>query len=732
MARLLRSYGVHYLGKPTVVRVPSVEQQQQTIRVQLAVQHRVRRQQNIVGDNVRSWPVARYDDFGGSTTQAALTQTWQWLRPPAVVYATIPNRRQQTLLTENVTVSDRLSRLRRPTVKKLQPPQPAGLAPPPLRVSLAEKVQRNRPRPTTAWLVRPPLIADETVVVDQNILTALVDTRPRPTTHKLFPPAVVTPAAVVVYEGPPPVFVRIRPRRTRYVLEPPTTLQVFFGPRSVLTRIRPRPTTDRLRPPTVVRVPAVEQQQQTIRVRLVRGRAGKTMFRLRPPVVVRVPSVEQEQQTIRVNLVRGRAGKTATHVFPPTVLRVPSVEQQLRTLRIALVRGRAGKTEWRLYPPTVVAGVTYPGSRVVLTKIRPRPTEKVLRPPVVVRVPSVEQEQQTIRVAFVQTRPRPTEKTLRPPAVIRVPSVEQEQQTIRSSLVQTRPRPTTTDLQPPAVIIDRPPVDVTAQVALVRIRPRPTTTVLGPPIFYKATSQIRKQLVRTRPRPTVRSLKPPTQLRTFATGKPSLTRTRPRHTIWQLRPPTVVRVPSVEQEQRDKRIALVRTRPRPTHTELRPPRVLAAFRDNKLRVVLAPARRPKTRNVRPTVLYKPPVVTTLRSWVTRTRPRPTVKRIYPPTVVFETVFVNYPMRIWTIAVEARDRFIDRTKSLLKPPGPIRVPGNTCLDDFPAVISCLDDEAAVVSCLDDEAATVSCIDDEAATVVCLDDQSAVIATLEEEN
>ena len=46
MARILRSQGIYYLGKPQAVLVPSVQQQQQTIRTQLAVQARVNRQRN--------------------------------------------------------------------------------------------------------------------------------------------------------------------------------------------------------------------------------------------------------------------------------------------------------------------------------------------------------------------------------------------------------------------------------------------------------------------------------------------------------------------------------------------------------------------------------------------------------------------------------------------------------------------------------------------------------------
>lgn len=619
-----------------------------------------------------------------------------------------------------------------------------------------------RPRPTTT-LLSPPIVVRTPSVEqrEQTIAVTLVRTRPRRTASDL--PLVVFATQSPVETVPFVALVRARPRPTSKRLAPPTALQVFQAGRPTLARIRPRRTVAALHPPTVVRVPSVEAREQTISVSLVRTRPRHTISAVRqptalqifaagkpslvqtrprptrhtvvPPSVVRVPSVEQQENTIRVALVRSRPRATTRALFEPTVLqaffgptvaltrvrprhtmtalyeptvvRVPSVEQQEDTIRVTLVRARPRPTVKALFQPTALQ--TFPAGKPALVRARPRPTAKLLAPPTtlatfagpltklvrvrprptdyrisaptVLRVPSVEQAEQTIRAALDRTRPRPTIHVLGKPTVVRVPSVEQREQTITTKLVTTRPRPTTKKLAPPTKIIVNPPVVTTILVRTVAVRTRieqrrhvvghflrPPTAVIPLPTLRAQTITVKT--VRTRPRPTARRLYKPTVLQTFPAAVTPLVRARPRPTRYFLGEPTVVRVPAVEQALRTIRVTLVetrprpkaailrppvrydatstisattvRTRPRPTTSFLSPPTTLAEFFgpvevEVAVKIPVEQPRRPLRYRLSPPI-FRAPTETRIRVSLVHTRPRPTVKRLRPPTVLatFET------------------------------------------------------------------------------------------------
>lgn len=564
-----------------------------------------------------------------------------------------------------------------------------------------------RPRRVVHALTQPTVVRVPSVEqLEQTVRVSLVRTRPRDTRTLLFPPV-----SLQTFSGPEVKLTQIRPRATRKFLAPPTVIRVPSVEqqedtvRVCLVRTRPRPTRKFVVPPTVIRVPSVEQSEQTVRITLVRARPRPTTkalfepttlteffgpieheitvriplenkrrgthYRLAPPTVVRVPSIEQQEQTIRVTLIRARprptvktlsrpttlqtfAGpfvaliktkprSTTTLLLPPTVIRVPSVEQAEDTIRVTLVRTRPRSTVRLLGEPTTLQ--TFPGPHVSITATRPRKTSYRIELPTVIRIPSVEQQEQTIRISLVRTRPRRTIWFLRAPTVSRVPSVEQIEQTIKTALHVTRPRPTIRRLSPPTVVITNPPVDTTVNVTLSgrtqieaqrrvsRYKLNPPTAVIPLPTLRVQTIQVNltklaRRFVRSKlARPTVISVT------TFAASKTPLVKTRPRGTVTRLLSPQVVRVPTVEQALRTIHVALIKTHPRQTTRLVGQPTVLRIFQAAK--VTLAQIKPRPTRRFlsAPTVIARQPVETQISTVLTRARPRPTVRHLGAPTVV---------------------------------------------------------------------------------------------------
>jgi hypothetical protein len=640
--RLGRSYSDYFLRRPVVVFAPAPPtQQQQTITTLYRVPVGGRR------DYPRRFPLQGWDGTlqlhsGGATefdqNSPGATSPLLGVRPPKLV-ARVPALRVQTIEVELAVFARRLTEQRRFPLQGWE----GWLT----RVSsLSDGGTQTMPLRQPLLGVRPPTVVSPLPTQrQQTIVTKLVAVRDRPRHTLGTSLAAPTVLSKGVFTGPTVTTVRTRPRPTVRFLTPPTTLQVFAGPTVTTTRARPRPTTKFLLPPTVIRVPSVEQREQTVAVTLVRARPRHTLgTRLAAPTVVRVPSVEQREQTISVALVRTRPRPTTRFLLAPTVLQV------FAGATVTVTRTRPRPTTRRLAPPTVVAAATFFGPAVTVVRTRPRPTTRFLAKPTVVRVPSVEQREQTLGVTTVRTRPRHTLGTkLNPPTVLQVfsgPSV---------TVTRTRPRPTTRRLAPPTVVA--------------------SATFFGPSVF----------IVRTRPRPTTRRLAPPTvlivpsveQQRRTLTAR--LVQTRPRHTLGtRLTPPTVIRVPSVELREQTVTVTIVRARPRHTvGTRLQPPTVLQVFagpveaeiairipledrrrtphsrlqpptvvrvpaveqREQTVQTHLARIRPPKTQGTRlapPTVIRVPSVEQaedTIRVTVVRTRPRPTVRLLAPPTVL---------------------------------------------------------------------------------------------------
>jgi hypothetical protein len=227
-----------------------------------------------------------------------------------------------------------------------------------------------------------------------------------------------------------------------------------------LARIRPRPTRRTLGPLIFYPQTSSISVTRAFRTRLEAQRRAPRSFLAEPAVVAKAAFYGPF-----VWLTHTRPRPTVKTLGEPQVVRVPSVEQKLRTLAISLVRTRPRPTIHVLGEPTVVS--TPPVETVVavtLTHARPKPTSKTLGEPQTLRVfagPSVH---------TVATRPRPTSRFLRIPTKVRVPSVEQAEQTIRVTLARIRPRPTSKVLGEPTVL----QVFFGPLVRLVRIRPRPT------------------------------------------------------------------------------------------------------------------------------------------------------------------------------------------------------------------------------------------------------------------
>lgn len=727
----------HVLTPPTVVRIPSVEQLEQTIRVSL-VRTRPRGTRSLLT------PPVVLQTFAGPRVALVRTRprpTRTLLIPPAAVgvfgqiYYAFPPR---------------LARTRpRGTRSFLTPPTA-------LQTFQAARTPfvRTRPRPTTRLLAPPPTLEPESVqIAERQIRVALVRTRPRHTVGTRL----ALPTALQVFTGPTVAVTKTRPRATRRFLTPPTVLQTFAGPTVKLVQTRPRHPISRLQAPTAV-IPAGQVYYGPF-VKTAKTRPRKTISALSPPTTLQVFRGPVETEVaVRIPVEDRRRG-THSRLSPPTVIDTVLVRYE----RVALVRTKPRPTTRFIGEPTVLQ--TFAGPVVKVVQTRPRPTTAFLLPPTVIRVPSVEQLEQTIRVSLVRVRPRPTTKTfIRPvtypatsritvalvstrprrthsilstptvlqtfaaakaqlvrprarptakklglPTVVRVPSVEQREQTIAVRLVRTRPRSTARFIVPPLVKTFPPVVTVltvalagrtradavrrnphpryagpvviaplptlrqqTIQVALTRTEPRHVLSALRIATVAQTASPvestIRTHLSRIRPRSVsaavaspVLILGSPSQL--AQTVQTTLTHTRPRPTFRRVSPPTVVRIPSVDQRLRTITTALVRTRPRPTTKFVAEPTVLRVFAGPSVALTHTRPRHTVIRLAPPTAITKP-TFTGPTVVVTRTRPRSTAAAIFPPTVL--NVFSGPQTHL----IRTRPR---PTIKALRPPTIVRVP-----------------------------------------------------------
>lgn len=359
-----------------------------------------------------------------------------------------------------------------------------------------------------------------------------------------------------------------------------------------------------------------------------------------PQLLLLIPT--QQQQTLAVTAIAVQRARSFTRYLshsslqpPAVVLPTPLPPNRQALIATALV---AVKTRTSLvlrgphprYAGPVVVGAPYPVvtqlTKFVQTRASSyrRRTRSFLSPPVSLGVaaPPLAPPIKIIKTVPVEDI-RNTAVRRRPIYFLKSGVVEASLQPpdhrleITVALARTRPRPTTKFLRPPAVL----QVFAGPQVSLARIRPRPTTKTLFPPMIVRVESvDLREQTISV-----------------------TLTHTRPRHTLGtRLAPPVVLQVFS------GPAVTFVRARPRPTIHVLHPGVVEPALQppDRRLTIQvddldMAVARAARPRHTLGTKLSPPAVVTTAAVFIAspvsvtlvKTRPRPTTRRLSPPTIV---------------------------------------------------------------------------------------------------
>lgn len=531
----------------------------------------------------------------------------------------------------------------RPTTRELLPPAVVEpyLRAPDRRLEIPTPSVRTRPRPTTHRL-SPPTVLQFFAAPK----TPLIQTRPRKTRWFLAPPATLEPESIQLAERQIRVqLVRTRPRATSRFLRAPTVLQTFGGPQVALAKIKPRPTIAALFPPAVV-----AQAGQTF------DAPSTPLVRIRPArTISRLTSISYPQTSrISATLVRTRPRHTIARLAAPATLEPESIQLAERAIRVVTTRIRPRPTTTALAAPTTLQ--TFAGPVAHLVHTRPRRTLGLLAAPAAIRIPAVEQREQTITVALARIRPRKTHAFSIIPATLEPEFVQLAERAIGVHLVRTRPRPIRTELAPPAVI-RVPSVEQQQQTiatTLARIRPPRTIVRLAPPTtlqeFFgpvETEVAVRTLLEQRRHAPHTR-LFPPTVLQTFAGPRVSLARIRPPKTRAVIFPPSEIRIPAVEQREQTIRAVLVQTRPRPTSTALYPPTTLQTFSGPRtLLTRILP--RPTTRRIfPPTILLVPSVEAQLRTIqvaLVQTRPPATRTALRPPTVI-----ISNPPVVTTITV----------------------------------------------------------------------------------
>lgn len=591
----------------------------------------------------------------------------------------------------------------------------------------------------------------------------------------------------------------LAPRVVRARLAPPTATQVFSGPRVALTRFVRRPVHSRLAAPQFY--PATSEIQATLAGRTrVEAQRRRPRWFLLPPTVLRVPQVEQQENTIKVVLAPKARRRTLSRLSPPTALQVFDGPQ------VVLARSPRRRTSSHLGAPTALQ--IFGGPTVIRTRtVRPRAHSKLGEPTVLV-IPSVEQAEETVRVVLAG-RTRAEADRRAPHSKLSGPFFYASTSTIRTVLAErtrleatrrasrsrlappqfypatstisvtlagrTRAslvcRPARSELAPPSVFSPADPT-LRQQTILVLLAGRTRVELgrraahfrLAPPVILPATSVIRVTLARVPSRRLLHSkLAGPVVAATESARRITVQvavtdrlRRKPTHAL--LTPPAALQTFSGPETVVSVRRTLdVR---RVTHGLLRPPTVTgAAFVANPVSISLAPARRPLVRSkLAPPVFYA--ATSTIRTVLTRIivpptrsqvrppqvvavqfvappvnvtlaaarRPHP-VYRLTPPTVVAPRAAIQPPVYVKRVAVTHRSSFQRRgPHSHLRPFGPTHRNGVACLIDLPAALACLANIPATLACLLNDGAANACLTNDAATTACLYDRQAFTATL----
>lgn len=481
----------------------------------------------------------------------------------------------------------------------------------------------------------PSILQQQTVVVKLPP-RARIDLGRRGT-HARLPAVVFQPLAF--FASPVRItLARIRPRKADSFLTKPTTLQTFTGPQVHLVRTRPPRTHAEVTPPAVVRVPSVEQREQTIQVTLAGGLRANLARRasrveLRAPAVLQTfagPQVELVALRARSERIRRQPDSRLPQIVYPVVAGVfygPFVHFAVPIAR----RRTAGKVG----APQVVFARTdvYYGPLVHLAPSRRPKARSELSPPAVVTTATPAFYGPQVHV--VRARPLKVRNVLGEPTVLQVfpgPQVHLAR--------PTRPR-TRSELQPPFFY----PQTSTVQIHPVRIRPRKATSFLAKPTALQTFVGPQVHIIPAR-RPKVRSeLQPPAVVAVVSVAfygpQAELVAARARVDRIRRQPdsrlfrPAVVE-PSLRQPDRRLTVNTTLARIRPPHVrgELTPPTVLQTFVGPQTH--LAPARRPRTYSklaglvVAASVSARRIITVSVAPYV---RPRRVLSELHPPTAV---------------------------------------------------------------------------------------------------
>jgi hypothetical protein len=383
------------------------------------------------------------------------------LQPPAVIGAGRVNPGLRVKLTFG----------RRGVAKsQLQPPAPFVVVAVQVYSGPATPLARIRPRRTQTRL-QPPAVIRPDVAFDGPGVLLTRSSRGRPKSF-LRKPVVVTPV-VVVYFGPSTTLTYSRRGRPKSILRPPRVVAAapvraeVLPPWLTYSR-RGRPTYF-LSPPTRV-FPFFARKTE---ISLAPQRRGA------PHSFLRGPQALRGRGLLQVHLTYSRRGQ------PKSILRGPRVVRlavEIYGPETWLTYSRRGRPQYRLEPPAVVGKAPFRGIKTWLTRIKPRPTVALLKLPTVVRVPTAGLLQvhltysrrgrpvyfttpftpgkapfRPIQVHLTRITPRPTVSLIKPPAVVGAgiaffgPSV---------TLVRITPPPVHYDLKLTLVAFRRPAGDV--------------------------------------------------------------------------------------------------------------------------------------------------------------------------------------------------------------------------------------------------------------------------------
>ena len=343
------------------------------------------------------------------------------LRPPVVVFEAVELHGPQTTLAR-ITPPLAQSRLRPPTVVDVAVEALFG---PDVHLTYS---RRGEP---TCFLTPPTVVFPFFARQPQIFLAP--QARGIPKSH-LFPPVVVRLAVEIL--GPEVTLTPSRRPITKSRLEPPTVVApvVSYGPAQWLTYSR------RGKPKSILRLPRVLAQapayQAVLPPWLTYSRRGRPTYFLSPPTRV-FPFFARKTE---ISLAPQRRGAPHSFLRPPQVVRL-AVE--IYGPETWLTYSRRGRPQYRLEPPTVLGKPPFRGIEITLARIKPRPTVALIKPPTVVRVSKADVLRvyltysrrgrpvyfttpftpgkapfRPIRVTLTRIRPRPTVSLIKPPSVV--------------------------------------------------------------------------------------------------------------------------------------------------------------------------------------------------------------------------------------------------------------------------------------------------------------------------